>query len=111
MGFWTNKKKPPQTVLQQQVQSPVTRFNAEWKFTYEKKRLPGPGTQNYAYENLGLVEFSPIGAGVANRGQLNIVQPQPQYASLTVWLQGVGGLSMGTIYGTPLIDPSQIGSS
>jgi hypothetical protein len=99
------RKKPPQTVEQQSAQSCYTRFNPNWRFTYERKRLPDPGAQNYAYENLGLVEFSPIGAAESNRGQFRSLQPPTAYAYLSAWLQGVGGLSQGTIYGQPLIAP------
>ena len=103
MFGWFRKKAPPQTVEQQAVQSPVTRFQPNWHFTYEAKRLPGPGTQNYAYENLGLPEFTPIGATVANRMQLRSIAGPPAYAHFATYQAGVGGLVQGTIYGYPLI--------
>lgn len=106
MGWFSKKKAPPQTVEQQAVQSPHGRFTPNWAFTYEAKRLPGPGTNNYAYENLGLVEFTPIGPAERNRQQWQTVQPQVAYAGFDMWYQGLGGLSVGTIYGTPLVDPS-----
>lgn len=104
---WFTKKIVPQNVQQIALQSPNTRFKgANWAFTYERKRLPGPGAQNYAYELLGLVEFSPIGPAERNRLQWQVVQPSPQYAGFDLYLQGVGGLSQGTMYSAPLIDPS-----
>lgn len=99
--FW-RKKIPPKTVEQQTAQSPNTRFNPFYKFTYERKRLPSPGAQNYAYETLGLVEFSPIGPAEMNRLQWQIVAPPPMYAGLGFWMQGIGGVNQGTIYGYPL---------
>ena len=99
------KKTPPQTVVQEALASPGTRFNPSWQFTYEAKRLPGPGTNNYAYENLGLVEFSPIGDAVSNRMFLRPTQPPADNVGQALWLQGLGGLAQGTIYGQPLISP------
>jgi len=103
MGFFSRKKIPPQTVDQQATLSPNSRFNANWKFTYERKQMPSPGAQNYAYENLGLVEFTPIGPSVANRQNIRPMQPQAMWAGFTIWQQGLGGLTQGTIYGTPLV--------
>lgn len=100
---WFSRKVPPQTVTQQAVQSPGSRFNANWKFTYERKQLPSPGAQNYAYENLGLAEFSPIGPAVANRMFMRPMQPQAMWAGFTILQAGIGGLVQGTIYGTPLV--------
>lgn len=106
MGLFS-RKKPPQNVEEQIVQSPRTRFNFDWAHVYEKKRLPGPGTNNYAFELLGLVEFSPIGPSEHNRLQWNVVQPQPLYTGAqSLWLQGFGGLSQGTVYSAPLVDPT-----
>lgn len=104
--MWPFRKRLPQTVEEQAVMSPHGRFNPGWTLTYEAKRLPSPGTQNYAYENLGLVEYSPIGPSESNRMQLKSTQPRPAYALFAVTQRGVGGLVMGTIYGQPLIAPS-----
>lgn len=109
MWPFASKKRPPQTVEQQAVQSPRSRFNPSWKLTYERKRLPGPGTQNYAYENLGLVESTPIGAGTANRLHFRPLQPPQDYAQFATYLQGLGGVAQGTIYGQPLIAPQVVG--
>lgn len=102
--MWPFRKKlPPRDVEQQAAQSNHTRFNPSWKFSYERTRLPDPGAQNYAWLNLGLVEFSPIGAGTANRKQLLPMQPQASYARFATVQAGLGGLVQGTIYGQPLI--------
>lgn len=97
------KKHPPLTVVEQAIASPCSRFNPEWKFTYERKRLPGPGTQNYAYENLGLTEFSPIGAAVSNRDFIRPFQPPAMYVGQQLWWTGLGGIAQGTVYGQPLV--------
>lgn len=102
MSWFSRKKAPPQNVAQMAAQSPVTRFNPNWAFTYERKRLPSPGAQNYAFENLGLVEFTPIGPAEHNRLQWQVTAGQPAYAGLAVWQQGLGGVVQGTIYGYPL---------
>lgn len=103
--FGFRRKAPqPQTVADQQMITPgAERFNPYWQFTYVKTRQPDPGNSAYAYETLGLSEFTPIGAGVANRAQLKVVQPPPGYAIFTASQAGLGGLVMGTIYGQPLI--------
>jgi hypothetical protein len=103
MGIFSRRKQPPQNVLEQAAASPSSRFNPTWAFTYERKRMPSPGTQNYAYENLGLAEFSPIGPAVVNRQQFRPLQPPAQYILQTYWYQGIGGIAQGTFYGTPLI--------
>lgn len=104
--FW-RKKQPPQNVAQQAAQSPRTRFSPLSAFTYEAKPQPdGIGAQRYAYENLGLTEFSPIGAATANRGAIRPLQPGTLFVMQSVYQQGIGGLVTGGIYGAPLIDPS-----
>lgn len=104
--MWPFKPKSPPQDLTEQVAQSGSRFNPGWAFTYERKRLPGPGTNNYAYENLGLVEFSPIGPAESNRMAIQPLQPAPLYVLGQSLLQtGVGGLSQGTIYGQPLVGP------
>lgn len=105
MGWFSRRKTPPQNVDEQVVQSTHSRFNPLWQFAYEWKRLPSPGAQNYAWENLGLVEFSPIGTGTSNRMAIRPLQPQQDYAHFATYLQGLGGVAQGTIYGQPLISP------
>jgi hypothetical protein len=108
MGWFSRKKPLPQNVAQLAAQSPQTRFNPYWQFTYERKALPTPGIYNYAYENLGLVEFSPVGTGVRNHRTILALQPQALFAANAVYQTGIGGLIQGQIFGQPLIDPSSL---
>lgn len=106
MGWFSRKKAPPQSVEEQAMQSAMQgRFNTNWRITYERKRLPGPGTNNYALETLGLVEFSPIGPAESNRLHFRPMQPQQLYVGFSTYLTGLGGLAQGTFYGQPLIGP------
>lgn len=106
MTFFGRAPVPPKTETEQVIASPLSRFNPFRAHVYEAKRLPSPGTQNYAYENLGLVEFSPIGPTESNRKHIRPMQPAVAYAGLGVYMQGIGGLVQGTIYGYPLIAPA-----
>jgi hypothetical protein len=79
-----------------------------WKGIYHwvQKKLPSPGAQNYAYETLGLVEFTPIGYGVHVRTNWMITQPpQPYINGQAVPVTGLGGLSAGQLALQPLYDP------
>lgn len=107
MWPFSPKKIAPQNVQQQAVLAPNTRFNPSWKLTYEWTRQPDPGAMRYAYMNLGLVEYSPIGPGVSNRKQFISVQPRQGYAHFTAKLAGIGGLAQGTFYSAPLIATSR----
>jgi len=102
--WFARKKKPPQNTTQQAIASPISRFNP-FALAYERKEPPSPGAQNYAYEALGLVEFTPIGAGVSNRRQLHVFQPSPLYVLQAVPLQGLGGLQQGQWFSYPLDNP------
>lgn len=101
--FW-KKKAPPQNVREQELASPLSRFTPFRANVYEAKHLPTPGTQNYAYENLGLVEFSPIGPAVANRGFIRPFQPPSLFAMQGYWPAGIPGVA-GGLYSSPLINP------
>lgn len=85
------------------------RFNdvTEGIFRWVRKQLPSPGAQNYAFETLGLPEFSPYGAGIVPTRFFKILEGnvvfQNQPAVLT---NGLGGLVTGNIYLSPLYDPS-----
>lgn len=80
------------------------RFTPFTKNAFERKKLPSPGAQNYAYESYGLPEFTFIGPAVANRMMLRPLQPPPVYALQQASVAGVGGLSAGQIIGQPLIN-------
>lgn len=84
------------------------RFTDIMKAPYEwvRKRLPSPGVQNYAFETLGLVEYTPIGAGVNARQFFAVTQPPQVYlpaAQLPV--SGFGGVVPGQMVLQGLVDP------
>lgn len=78
-------------------------YNQSW----ERRPLPDPGAQNYAFETLDLYALTPVGPGV---GQFNYIKPlQAQtYVLQAVPLQGIP-LTSGQIYGAPLGDPQYNG--
>ena len=105
--MWFSKKIPPQNVRDMVAQSPLSRFNPFRAHVYEAKKLPTPGVQNYAYENLGLTEFSIIGPAVVNRMSIKPCAPDMTFfAVFGTYMQGLGGLATGGIYGQPLVDPT-----
>ena len=71
-----------------------------------RKRLPTPGAQNYAYESLGLAEFSYAGRATANKHSYRVVQtPQLYVDGQSLLTSGLGGVAAGQIISQPLIDP------
>lgn len=72
----------------------------ENKFPYG---FPVPGAQAYAFESLGLVEFSPIGPSVVIQQPLSKIYPQ-LYTGQAVPLQGIP-LQAGQVVTAQLIDP------
>lgn len=76
------------------------------EYQWKRKRLPTPGAMNYAFESLGLVEFTPIGDGIGNRHQYQITQPPQVYINgIATWTDGLGGIIAGQAIMQPLIDP------
>lgn len=101
------KKAPP--ALPMQLAPPPRRFNPEWSHTYVQRRQPDAGgARDYANVNLGLMEFTPIGAADHNRAQICAFQPPVMTAPQTVKMQGLGGLQAGQIIGQPLIDTDNL---
>lgn len=75
-------------------------------YHWTRKRLPDPGAQNYAFETLGLVEFTPIGPAIGADIVLMKTQPPAFYISNSmVVINGLGGLAAGQIILQPLINP------
>lgn len=75
-------------------------------YQWTKKQLPTPGTGNYAFDTLGLVEFTPIGTGIWDRRELPGLQPPQLYiGAQMVVTNGFGGLAAGQIINQPLLDP------
>ena len=70
-----------------------------------RKRLNGPGAMNYAYDSLALAESTPIGAGVRQRHFWASVQTPMFVPSMTVPINGVGGVVHGQTISQPLFDP------
>lgn len=81
------------------------RFNPFWSHTFEQTRQPSPGAMSYAYTNLGLAEFTPIGGGTANRQAFRPLQPPTMFSTLALKIQGLGGLAQGQVIGQPLANP------
>lgn len=80
----------------------MTTFQNVW----EKKRMPSPGAQAYAFESLGLVQFTPIGPSVNVRQGIVPVPGAPQPVSgLAVPLNGIP-TTAGQIMGQQLYDPA-----
>lgn len=79
----------------------------EGMFHWVKKRLPSPGTGNYAFSTLSLYELSPIGPAVAARVLFQTVQPPQLYLNgQLVGTVGLGGLVAGQMISQPLLDPA-----
>lgn len=75
-------------------------------FHWQKKRLPSPGTGNYAFETLALFETTPIGPAVAQRQMFKVVQPPQLYIrAQAIPVSGIGGINAGQVVLQPLIDP------
>ena len=99
LNLFRRKKK----VVAIPKQAPGDLYQGVW----EKKRQPSPGAQAYAFETLGLAQFTPIGPAVAAREHINPFPGTPQpYVTKAVVLDGIA-ITAGQIYGQPLYDPSQ----
>lgn len=75
---------------------------------WSRQPLPDEGTGSYSWETLGLVQFSPIGAGVVVR-RLDYDAPlrTPSYVSLpSLPVMGIP-TQAGAMYGQPLYDPQR----
>jgi len=73
---------------------------------WEKKRMPSPGAQAYAWETLGLAPFTPIGPAVTTRVGIHPLPGTPQPVSLqAVPLDGIP-TTAGQVIGQPLFDPA-----
>lgn len=108
-GFFAAFRDRPPKSQDDLVNTPAIygrRFNPTWAHTFERLFRLDPGAQAYSYTNLGLVEFSPIGAGTANRGFFHPLQPTPLFAAHGILTQGLGGLVNGQFIGQPLTDPN-----
>jgi hypothetical protein len=88
------------------VEIPLDPPDGLYQGVWEKKRMPSPGAQAYAWETLGLSQFTPIGPGVTVREGYRVTAGADQpMVGLAVMLEGVP-TSAGQIYGQPLFDPN-----
>lgn len=96
---WTYK---PKKVFPSEGTPRQGMFHNVWenKFPFN---FPLPGAQGFGYESLGLVEFTPIGAGVPLQEQIRSVNPQ-LYVGQAVTLAGIP-TQAGQMITQPLIDP------
>jgi hypothetical protein len=109
--LWRNLPNPVPPFERGSLISPASRgprFGPFIGHSHVRQPQPDPGAQSYAYEGLGLVEFSPIGASVANRNYLfPLATAAPLFAGQAVPVQGLGGLVRGQWINQPLLyDPA-----
>lgn len=97
MGFFS--KKPN---IRNSGDGKFERLPRGYEMTWERQSLPDPAAQNYSWETLGLVQFSPIGPSVAVRSPFSTLFPQI-YAGLSVKLTGIP-LTQGQVISQPLFD-------
>jgi hypothetical protein len=64
---------------------------------------PHPGAPAYAYEALGLVERTPIGAGTVNREQFRTLAGLTAFTAPGYRTDGLGGLVQGQYASAPLM--------
>lgn len=71
------------------------------------KKQPGSGAEEFAFETLGLPEFSPIDHAVCVRKGFSVFAGSPQVyvPMVAVPTNGYGGLSQGQMIMQPLYDP------
>lgn len=70
-----------------------------------RKRLPGPGAMNYAYDSLALSETTPIGPGVRQRQFWATTQTPLFVGEMMRPTSGYGGVAHGQAVSQPLFDP------
>lgn len=98
---WFTRKEPPNRV------DPNDGY-PDYKAVWERKAMPDPGAQNYAWESLGLEPFSPIGPGVRVRIGITPLFSQI-YTQQAGFLTGIP-TTAGQMFGQPLFDPAAPGS-
>jgi len=74
-------------------------------YNYTPKRLPGPGTGNFAFEpGFGLPAFTAGGAGTPYRKGFKTIQEPQAYYGKQETVIGLEGIAAGSFNGTPLIE-------
>jgi hypothetical protein len=107
---WLARPHPVPAFEATALMRPGPRFSNFTVHSHVFQRQPFPGAPAFAYEGLGLVEYTPIGAGTINRNHLNpLATAGTVFAAQGLTTAGLGGLVQGQWIGQPLIvDPSQL---
>lgn len=115
MGLW-NKRQPSRPVVPNvwrlknpganvDTLDPTHNLHSAYVERYANTLQPDPGAMAYARETYGLPDFTPIGAGIANRHIVNVIQPPVLTAVHAVLLTGIGGPIAGQMILQPLVNP------
>lgn len=73
-------------------------------YNYTPKRLPGPGTGNFAFEpGFGLPAYAAANGVRYTRGFKTIQEPQAYYGQQQTVI-GMEGVNAGSFVGSPLIE-------
>lgn len=104
----TGQMQPlPASVMSQLLYSNPTRYRPFTAHTFIQARLPDPGAPQYTFDALGLVEFSAIGTGIPNQGEILALEGATLFPNLMIPLQGLGGIVQGGLVLQPLMaDPT-----
>lgn len=74
-------------------------------YNYTPKRLPGPGTGNFAFEpGFGLPAYQAGGPGISYRRGFKTIQQPQQYYGKQQTVIGLEGIDAGSFVGSPLIE-------
>ncbi len=75
-----------------------------YRQVWQRKRLPGPGAMNMAFETLQLAQFPVSGPSIAVRDKMSVIQPQQLAVEKSVSIAGIP-TTAGQVLGQPLFDP------
>ncbi len=102
LGFFRKKKA---RIVEIPRDPPEGMYQGVW----EKKRQPSPGAQAYAWETLGLPQFSPVGPSITVRQGLAVVAESIQpMVGQAVPISGIP-TTAGQIFGQQLFDSTAEG--
>lgn len=74
-------------------------------YKYTPRRLPGPGTGNFAFEpEFSLPKYLAGGPGTSYRRGFRVTQPAQSYYGQEQVIIGLEGIQAGSIGGQPLIE-------
>jgi len=74
-------------------------------YNFTPKRLPGPGTGNFAFEpGFTLPAYLAGGAGTSYRRGFRVLQPAQSYYGQQQTIIGMEGISAGSMDSAPLIE-------